>query len=61
LQARFSVAIHFGTFQLTEEAIDDPAARLQKARAEARVDAAAFRVPNEGETVLFKLSRKSLG
>jgi L-ascorbate metabolism protein UlaG (beta-lactamase superfamily) len=51
LEARFSVAIHFGTFRLSEEAIDEPVAALQAALQEHGVSAAAFRVPGFGETL----------
>jgi len=45
LGARRSVGIHFGTFQLTDEAIDDPVRELERARIEQGVGAAEFQVP----------------
>jgi len=43
LGARESVAIHWGTFQLTDEALDEPPARLISARAAAGLPDHAFR------------------
>jgi len=51
LGARLSVAIHFGTFPLTDEAIDAPAAALATALAEHGVPETAFRLPSFGETI----------
>jgi L-ascorbate metabolism protein UlaG (beta-lactamase superfamily) len=50
--ARTSVAMHFGTFQLTDEAIDEPVRALARARAAAGVSAEAFRVLDFGETIV---------
>lgn len=57
LEARQSVAIHFGTFQLTTEPIDAPEAALRLARAEQGVDPQRFIVPAFGETLLFDRDR----
>lgn len=47
-----SIGIHFGTFQLTDEGIDDPAIALEKAKNENNVS--NFEILKEGETrVLF--------
>ncbi len=51
LAARRSVAMHFGTFQLTDEAIDQPVLDLAAARQLAQVDPAEFIVPRFGETI----------
>jgi N-acyl-phosphatidylethanolamine-hydrolysing phospholipase D len=53
LGARVSIGMHFGTFQLTDEPIDEPAERLARARAEAGLDDTAFRVPEFGETLIL--------
>lgn len=53
LEARQSVAIHFGTFQLTTEAIDAPQAALRLAKAEHSIDPHRFIVPGFGETLRF--------
>jgi len=53
LEARHSVAMHFGTFQLTPEAIDAPAKALHVALAEQDVDSKRFVVPGFGETLRF--------
>jgi N-acyl-phosphatidylethanolamine-hydrolysing phospholipase D len=50
LDARLSLGMHFGTFPLTDEGIDEPARALEAARAAAGVPAAAFRVPAFGES-----------
>jgi L-ascorbate metabolism protein UlaG (beta-lactamase superfamily) len=52
LGARLSVAMHFGTFPLTDEAIDAPAAALAAARKEYGVAEQSFRIPAFGETVI---------
>jgi len=52
LHARASVGMHFGTFQLTDEAIDEPLRALERARAERGVTTDAFRVLGFGETAI---------
>jgi len=52
LHARASVGMHFGTFQLTDEAIDEPLRALERARAERGVPADAFRVLGFGESAI---------
>ena len=46
-----SLAMHFGTFQLTAEAVDAPLHALDAARRAHGVDATAFHVPDFGETI----------
>jgi L-ascorbate metabolism protein UlaG (beta-lactamase superfamily) len=53
LRARRSIAMHFGTFQLTDEPIDEPAERLRAAMRAAGVADASFQVPRPGETILI--------
>ena len=48
--ARVSVGMHFGTFQLTDEGIEEPRRALERARAEHGVSPEAFRVLDFGET-----------
>lgn len=48
LRAQVSLAIHHGVFKLTQEAIDEPEARLAAAR-----EGADFRAPAVGETVML--------
>ena len=50
LGARRSVAMHFGTFQLTPEGIEDPVRDLVTALEERRV-AAGFQVLEVGESI----------
>ena len=56
LEARRSIAMHFGTFQLTDEAIDQPVIDLAAALHAAQVDPAEFVVPRFGETIRAKVS-----
>jgi L-ascorbate metabolism protein UlaG (beta-lactamase superfamily) len=51
LEARRSVGMHFGTFQLTTEAIDEPVRALAEAKRAAGVADEAFRVLDFGETL----------
>jgi L-ascorbate metabolism protein UlaG (beta-lactamase superfamily) len=51
LQARLSVAMHYGTFQLTPEGIDEPLAGLRAAMQAARVAPASFRALGFGESL----------
>jgi L-ascorbate metabolism protein UlaG (beta-lactamase superfamily) len=50
LGARTSIATHFGCFQLTDEAIDDPVLELATARRRHAVGEQAFAVLEVGET-----------
>jgi L-ascorbate metabolism protein UlaG (beta-lactamase superfamily) len=52
LGARLSVAIHFGTFCLTDEAFGAPETALAAARAQYDVAESAFRIPAFGETII---------
>ena len=45
----YALAHHWGTFQLTTEAIDEPPARLAAALSAAGIDAQRFRVQRPGE------------
>ena len=49
LESRTSLAIHHGTIQLTDEAIDAPVVALQAALAEHSVDPRHFLVPDAGD------------
>ena len=49
---RLSVGMHFGTFQLTDEAIDEPLRALERARDQHKVSADTFRVLDFGETAI---------
>ena len=55
LGARQSVGMHYGTFQLTDEAIDEPAQALATARTAQGVPPADFGTLEFGETRLFAL------
>jgi L-ascorbate metabolism protein UlaG (beta-lactamase superfamily) len=52
VRAHASIGMHFGTFQLTDEGVDDPLRALEAARAAAGVAPGAFRVLDFGETVI---------
>jgi L-ascorbate metabolism protein UlaG (beta-lactamase superfamily) len=56
LGSRRSLAMHFGTFQLTDEGIDAPARDLAAALAARGVAPEAFTVPGIGETLVLPLS-----
>lgn len=51
LGAGFAIACHWGTFQLTNEAIDDPPIALAAALAEAGLPPARFLAPRPGDVV----------
>jgi L-ascorbate metabolism protein UlaG (beta-lactamase superfamily) len=50
--ARVSIGMHFGTFQLTDEGIDEPLRALERAKASHGVKADSFRTLDFGESVL---------
>ena len=52
LGSPLSVAMHFGCFQLTDEAIDEPEQELAAARQRHGVPASAFRVLRPGDTLV---------
>jgi L-ascorbate metabolism protein UlaG (beta-lactamase superfamily) len=54
LAARQSVAMHFGTFQLTPEGIDDPPRELANALRERAVPAEQFRIMDVGESLGYQ-------
>jgi L-ascorbate metabolism protein UlaG (beta-lactamase superfamily) len=51
LEASTSVGMHFGTFQLTTEGIDEPLRALEDARRERSIAPERFRVLGSGESV----------
>jgi L-ascorbate metabolism protein UlaG (beta-lactamase superfamily) len=53
LGARHSIAMHFGTFQLTDEPIDEPVRALRESLAKHEVEEGTFRVLGFGETVVM--------
>ncbi len=57
LQPRRSVGMHFGTFQLTDEAIDAPVHALRHAQANAGVAEADFDVLAFGETRQYAMAK----
>lgn len=54
LQSTFSIACHFGTFQLTDEGIDDPVSDLEIAKKKLGVNANDFVTPENGQTYFIK-------
>jgi L-ascorbate metabolism protein UlaG (beta-lactamase superfamily) len=48
-----AIGMHFGTFQLTTEGIDDPVQALEKARYEKRMSPSRFHVLEFGESARF--------
>lgn len=51
IESKRSIAMHFGTFQLTPEGIDAPVEGLAQARRAAGLDAEAFRALDVGQSV----------
>jgi L-ascorbate metabolism protein UlaG (beta-lactamase superfamily) len=54
LGAKQSIGMHFGTFQLTTEAIDQPQADLKRARSESGIPDSEFITLHEGETRIYR-------
>lgn len=54
LGARQSIGMHFGTFQLTDEAIDQPERELEAALAQANIPAQSFIAPKNGQTIVIE-------
>jgi L-ascorbate metabolism protein UlaG (beta-lactamase superfamily) len=54
LGSRQSIGMHFGTFQLTAEAIDQPQADLKRALSDSGVPEAEFVTLDEGETRIYR-------
>ena len=50
LKARYSVAMHWGTFILTDEPLDEPPRKLREALIEAKLPLSEFEVYKHGET-----------
>ena len=57
LSARRSIGMHFGTFQLTDEAIDAPLLALEAARQAAGLADGAFSTHEFGETRVYDLAK----
>lgn len=55
--ARVSLGMHFGTFQLTDEAIDEPLLALDRALDERNIPDGDFTTLDFGETVVIRSSR----
>jgi L-ascorbate metabolism protein UlaG (beta-lactamase superfamily) len=53
LRSRQSIGMHFGTFQLTAEAIDQPQADLKRALSESGIPESEFVTLHEGETRIY--------
>ena len=53
LGARRFVAMHWGTFKLTDEPLDEPPQRLRAEWKKRALPAEALRVPAIGETIAF--------
>ena len=54
LEAAHSIAMHFGTFQLTTEGIDEPPRALDEARRAGNLAPSSFRVLDFGESTRFR-------
>jgi N-acyl-phosphatidylethanolamine-hydrolysing phospholipase D len=58
VRSKKSIAIHWGTFVLTDEPLDEPPVRLKKAMAEKGIPEDTFLVLKHGETIVFTGNRK---
>jgi len=54
VRAKKSIAIHWGTFVLTDEPLDEPPVRLKKAMVEKGIPEDKFLVLKHGETIVFE-------
>lgn len=54
LGSPLSLGVHFGTFQLTDEAIDAPEKDLARALKDAGIDGKNFIAPKNGQTIILK-------
>jgi L-ascorbate metabolism protein UlaG (beta-lactamase superfamily) len=52
-RARVSIGMHFGTFQLTDEAIDEPLLALDRALDERGISEQAFTTLDFGESTII--------
>jgi len=55
LKSKKSMGIHFGTFQLTDEGIEDPVNDLEKAKKLKNIPSTDFFSPEVGKTYLFEI------
>ncbi|MGD9076433.1 MAG: MBL fold metallo-hydrolase [Desulfobacteraceae bacterium] len=53
VRSKKSVAIHWGTFMLTDEPLDEPPRRLEKARSENGRPEEEFLIPKHGEIIIL--------
>jgi L-ascorbate metabolism protein UlaG (beta-lactamase superfamily) len=61
LEARQAIGIHWGGFQLTDEAREEPAALLRQSLAERGIDEARFPAASAGDTFDFQASTPGQG
>lgn len=54
LKSALSVAMHFGTFKLSDEGMDDPVDELKRALLDEMIEPSKFHIPKNGETILFE-------
>lgn len=57
LNSKLSIGTHYGTFQLTDEAIDAPILTLQQVLKEKEIEPAKFRALDNGETLRLRVVR----
>jgi len=53
VRSRISVAVHWGTFMLTDEPLDEPPLRLERALEEKGLPGEAFLVLAHGQTMVL--------
>lgn len=54
LNSKKTIGIHFGTFQLTDEGVDDPIIELNKALKDLNISISDYLIPENGQTFKIK-------
>lgn len=54
LGSKLSIGVHYGTFQLTAEPIDEPVRALDEALKEKGIAASSFQTPDFGKTIIIE-------
>lgn len=61
VRSQRSIAMHFGTFQLTDEPVDEPLERLRAELARLGIPGSSFVAPEFGETILTRKAERDPG
>lgn len=60
LKSKLSIGTHYGTFQLTNEGMDDPIEELRKGLQKFKIKEDLFLTPKNGETIFFSTQGRIL-